>query len=303
MVFSQEGEEVLQGYGLVGGVPRNGETHGESCGKQRAEGEAFGAEMLDSRGDDGDAFAGFDEGEDAGPGGGCVDDIGREAFGGAERDDAVEERWSGFAVGDDETLVSQGTNVDGLAGETVVGAHDREDGIAIEELGAQDTVEGRFERAGEADIDAAVFERGDLLGCVHLHERKPDAGATAAELTDDAREETAGAPQEEADGERTDFAVEGFLSEVDGAVGGLQGHASLFEENLAFRGKPNGAAGAIEEHAANFAFEIEHLFADGGLRDVKLARGSGETSGVSDCGEIAQVTEFHEGYFSAFEWA
>ena len=48
-------------------------------------------EIADAGGNERDAFAGFDQGEDAGPGGGGVDDVGREAGGGAERDDAVEE--------------------------------------------------------------------------------------------------------------------------------------------------------------------------------------------------------------------
>ena len=249
--------------------------------------------MLHAGGDDGDAFAGFDESEDAGPGGGCVDDVWREAFCRAERDDAVEEEWCGLAVGDEEAFFAQGAHVDGLAGEAMVGTHDDQDGVAVEELGAQDAVEGRLQRAGKADVDAAIFEGEDLLGRVHFNERKLDARASEAELADDAREKTACAPEEKADVERTDFAMERLSGEVDGAFGGFEGFASVLEEDLAFRGEANGAAGAVEEDAADFAFEVKHLFADRGLRDVELSSRGGEASAVGDCREITEVTQFH----------
>jgi len=91
VVFSEQGEEVLQGYAFVSGVPDYRQAHGERGGKQGAVREAAGAEVLNAGRDERDAFAGFDEREDAGPGGGGVDDVGGEAFGGAEGDDAVEE--------------------------------------------------------------------------------------------------------------------------------------------------------------------------------------------------------------------
>jgi len=153
--------------------------------------------------------------------------------------------------------------VDGFAGQMVVRAHGYKDGIAVEKFGAEDAVVGWGEWAGEADIDAAFFEGGELLGCVHLHERETNAGVTAAELTDNAGKEAARAPEKEADVEGTDFALEGFSGEVDGAVGGFEGFASLFKEDLTFGGETDGAAGAVEEDAADFAFEVEHLLADG----------------------------------------
>ena len=81
--------------------------------------------------------------------------------------------------------------MDGLAGEAVIRTGDDQDWIAVEELGAQCAIEGRLERAGEADVDASDFEGGDLLVGVHFDKGELYAGVAAAELADDAREKTA----------------------------------------------------------------------------------------------------------------
>ena len=68
----------------------------------------------------------------------------------------------------------------------------------------------------------------------------------------------------------------------------------MFEEYLTFGGQANGASGAIEEDPADFAFEIEHLFADRGLRDVEFSSCGGEASEVCNCCEIAEMAKFHD---------
>jgi len=265
VVFAEQGKEVLQGYAFVGGVPNYRQAHGECGGKQGAVREAAGAEVLDAGGDEADTFAGFYQREDTGPGAGGVDDVGREAFGRAEGDDAIEEQRSGFAVGDDEALVAEGADVDGLSGEAVVGTRYDVDGVSVEQFGVEDAVEGWFERPGESDVDAAFFQGCELFRGVHLHERESDAGATAAEFSNDAGEKSAGTPEEKSDGERAEFAVEGFSREVNGSVGGFEGLAGLFEEDVTFWGEADGATSAIEEKATDFAFQVEHLLADCGL--------------------------------------
>ena len=86
---------------------------------------------------------------------------------------------------------------------------------------------------------------------LHVDEREADAGVAEAKLADDAREEAAGSPKEETDGEGAVLAVERLAGEVEGALGGFEGFAGFFKEDLALGGEADGAAGTIEEGSAN----------------------------------------------------
>jgi hypothetical protein len=289
-VFANEAKEVLLDGAFVCGVPGDGEAHVEIVLGERGEGDTGGTEVANAGGDEGDAFAGFDEGEDAGPGVGGVDDVGREAGGGAEGNDAVEEDGSHLAVAEDEAFGDEVVDGDGGAGEGMVAGEGDDDGVAIEEFGAEGAVEGGFEGAGEGDVDFAGGEGFHLFGGAHFVEGEFNVWVAFSVVADDAREEAAGAPEEEADGESAGFATERALGNVDGAVGGEEGLAGFGEEELALRSETGWAGGAVEERAAYLALEVGDLLADGGLGDVELATSFGEGAVVGDGAEVAEVS-------------
>ena len=88
-----------------------------------------GAEVADSGGDERYAFAGFDEGEDAGPGGGSVDDVRGEAGGGAEGEHGVVEGGGLRALAHDKALAGEGGDGNGRGGERVIAREDDDDGV------------------------------------------------------------------------------------------------------------------------------------------------------------------------------
>jgi hypothetical protein len=88
----------------------------------------------------------------------------------------------------------------------MIARESNDDGIAIERLGAKSTVEGRFERPGEGNVDPAGRQCFHLHRRAHFAERKFDVGMELAILADDAGEEASCAPQKEADTERADLA-------------------------------------------------------------------------------------------------
>ena len=80
-----------------------------------------------------------------------------------------------------------------------------------------------------------------------------------------------------------------LAGEIEGALGSGEGLACLLQKYQSLCGQTHGAAGTVEECATDLVFEIEHLLADGGLRDVESARGGGKGTGVGDSGEVAKM--------------
>ncbi len=124
-------------------------------------------------------------------------------------------------------------------------------------------------------------------------ERELDVGVELAVVADDAGEEASRAPEEEADAERAYLAEKGAAGDFDGAIGGEEGFAGLGEEELTMRREAGATGGALEQGAADFAFEIGDLLADGGLGDVELAAGFAEAAVVGDGAEITEVSQLH----------
>lgn len=75
-VGANDAKELLHDGAFVAGIPGDGEADVSGCGEDLEKDETGTAEVLDAGGYEGDAFTSFDEGEDAGPSGGAVDDIG-----------------------------------------------------------------------------------------------------------------------------------------------------------------------------------------------------------------------------------
>jgi hypothetical protein len=294
-VVTDQAEKVLLDGVFVLRVPGDGEAHVEILRNELSDHDSWGTEVTNSGGNEGDALAGFDEGEDAGPGGGGVDDVRGETCVGAEGDDTVEEGWGHLAIAEDEAFGDKRFDRDGFAGEGMVAGKGDDDGVAIEELGAEGLVVGWLEGAGEGDVDLSGEESFHLLGRAHLVEGELDVGVELAVVADDAGEETAGAPKKEADVERADLADEGSPGDFDGAVGSGEGFTRFGEEELALGREAGSARVAVEERAADFALEIGDLLADGGLGDVEAAASFAEGAVLGDGAEITQMSEFHAG--------
>ena len=75
-------------------------------------------------------------------------DLGGEAGGGAEREDAVEERRGQLAFAQDEPLGGERGDGNGTAGEGMIARQRHDDRVAVEVFGAEGAVEGRLERTG-----------------------------------------------------------------------------------------------------------------------------------------------------------
>jgi hypothetical protein len=151
-----------------------------------------------------------------------------------------------MALRQDKTLAGELFDRDGGAGEGMVTGNDGGDGVLVEDLGVEDLVEGRLEGPGEAHVYLSGEECVHLLGCGHLIERQLDFGVELAVFADDAREEAACSPEEEADGEGADLTLKRALGNFDGVIGGGESFARLFEEEYALRGEAGAALGSVE---------------------------------------------------------
>jgi len=109
-------------------------------------------------------------------------------------------------------------------------------------------------------------------------------------FADETGEEASCAPEEEADGERADLALERALRQLYGVVRGKERFAGLRQKEHALGGETRSARSAVEECAADLTLKIGELFADGRLGDVKSASGFAEGAVVGNSTEVAQMS-------------
>src|SRR5215813_13091207 len=123
----------------------------------------------------------------------------------------------------------------------MIARKDNDHGIAIEQLGAESAVEGRFERPGESHVDLAGSQCFHLLGRSHLVERELDVGVKLAVIANDARKKTSRTPQKKADAERAYLAEKRTVCDFDGPVGCKEGLTCFSEKELAMRSESSTA--------------------------------------------------------------
>jgi hypothetical protein len=90
-VFANQAQKIPQDGSFVLRIPCDDKAHVEILRDEGRDNDPWRTDIADARGNQCDAFAGFDECENAGPGGRGTDDVRRKAGSRAQSDDAVEE--------------------------------------------------------------------------------------------------------------------------------------------------------------------------------------------------------------------
>jgi hypothetical protein len=165
--------------------------------------------------------------------------------------------------------------------------------VLKEKFGAEGAVERGFEGAGKGDVDFSGGEGFHLDRGMHLVKRELYVGIKLTIVADEAGKEAAGSPEEEADCERSDLALQRAPGNLQGSIGSEEGFTSLCEEKLAMRGEAGATCAAMEENTANLPLQVGELLADGGLRDMKAATGLAEGTVIRDGAEVPQVSQLH----------
>ena len=98
-----------------------------------------------------------------------------------------------------------------LPGQAMAPGHDRVERLGLKVLGAQKIGLCGLHYAGECDIDRAGLQRLVLHGGRHFHHRNLNLGKAKLEFLDDRGKELSRTPDKEADGQRSNLSVEGFL--------------------------------------------------------------------------------------------
>jgi len=258
--------------------------------------EAAGFGFVDGHfGDEGDAHACADHGEEAGEVATFEDDARVEAGAVAGGDSgvaeavAVAEKEEGIAaeIGELHFGAARELVRFGKRGEKAFG----EERVRVEFVAA----DGEGE---DGDIDGAgaeTFEenRGDFFG-----DGEMDFGKFAGESGEARGEPIGGDGGNGAKDDGAGFGLETLGEFVLGAGELVENGTRTREKGFAKIGEADGAAEAIEEASAEFGFKLLDLLREGRLGDVTFFSGTGEGGGVGDGAEIAELVEFHNGAVS-----
>ena len=148
--------------------------------------------------------------------------------------------------------------------------------------------EGQDGNVDGASAETFEEKRGDFFG-----DGKMSLGKFAVEAGE-ARGEPIGSDGgngSEDDGAR--FRLQALCEFILGAGEFVENGTRAGQKCLAQIGETHGAAEAIEEAAAEFGFEFLDLLRERRLRDVAFFRGAREGRGVGDGAEVAELVEFH----------
>jgi hypothetical protein len=255
--------------------------------------EAAGLRFVHGHfGDEGNAHAGADHGEEAGEVAAFEDDAGVETgavasgYGGVAEAVAVakEEKWIEAEIGELKRGAAGEFVGFGERGEEAFG----EKGMSFEFVAA----DGKGE---DGEVNGAGAETIKKNGSDFLRKREMNFGKFAGE-----RREARGEPIRsdggncaEDDGACFDLHAFGEFVLGDGEF--VEDGSGAREECLAEIGEADGAAEAVEEAPAEFGFEFQDLLGKRRLGDVAFFGGAGEGAGFGDGGEVAELVEFHKG--------
>src|SRR6267143_4320933 len=145
----------------------------------------------------------------------------------------------------------------------------------------------------DGDVDGAGSETVEKDGRDLLDDREPNLREFAREGSEARREEVRGDGGNDADGDGTSDELFTFDDIAFGGFQFAQDGVGAREKRFAKRGKPNGAAEAVEEARAEFVFQLEDLLGKRGLGNVRLFRSAAERAGFGYRAEVTKLVKFH----------
>ena len=243
-------------------------------------------------GDEGDAHAGTDHGQEAGKVAAFEDDAGIEAGAIASGDGGIAEavavakkkKWIAAKIGELQR---------GAPGELVSFRQGGVEALGEERMKVEFVAADRKGEDGKVHGSSAESfkkNRRDLFGDGEMH-----FGKFAGEAGEARRKPIGCDGGNRADDDGAGFGLQALGELVFGAGEFVEDRTGAREKRFAQVREPDGAAEAIEQAAAEFRFELKDLLGERGLRDVAFFGSPGERTGVGDGGEVAELVEFHWG--------
>ena len=179
-------------------------------------------------------------------------------------DDFVVEADARLARPEDEGLVGERLQRDrGAGGERVVGGQDGDERLLGD--AGDDEPGRRLGRANEADVEAAVLERGELFGGVELADVDGHVGSLGGEDAHERRQHAVESRSERADDELAGAAAGRVAGRSGTALDFDQCTAGAGDERRSGRREAHAAACALEQRGPELGFEARDVLAERGL--------------------------------------
>lgn len=268
-------DENAEGFGLRGEggfLPREDEGHGDVW-DEGGEGEGGGV-GDDAFGDDAEADAGFDVGEDGADEAWGAGEDGRESGVSATGEDGVVDADAFTACEDDEFFSFEGVPGEGFAFcERVLGWGDDAERFFAEGEGVEAEIAGEGNGAGESEGEASVCDHfPDAFGGSFFEEER-NFWMEAPVFCEEAAEEVASWRADVADTEFAFFAAGGTLDGLEGGLVLFEQGSGFCEEGGSCLGEAHAFAVPVEEDGAEVLFHFLDGAAEGGLSDAESRGG------------------------------
>jgi hypothetical protein len=148
----------------------------------------------------------------------------------------------------------------------------------------------------QRDVDAAAFERLDLLGIAHLAQGDVELRIGRAQALQRTRQHLVDGMRDKADGEPARASGAHGADALGGRVAVGEAGPQVIDDGEAGLGERGPAARAREEPGAEFAFQPVQRLRQRRLREAEVLRRTREAAGLGDGHDTTHLPGFHAAF-------